>query len=113
MVRVLNLSQTSIQGLRILTDCKNSTSLHTYDRISDYLIHEDNKNSVYLEFMTMLSIEQCKIYFTEYNLSDKQVEAIRDGLYMAIATLVDERFSSLDNKIGINLSEKEEKTTIR
>jgi hypothetical protein len=38
----------------------------------------------------MLSIEECKKYLEEYNLTDEEIRAFRDGWYNIINAIIDE-----------------------
>lgn len=54
----------------------------------------------------MLSIEECKKFIQHDKVPDKQVEAIRDGLYLYASIFVDNYFNRDDNKVRNKIREK-------
>ncbi len=46
----------------------------------------------------MLSIEETKEYFKKFNLTDKQVEKIRNSAYSIVSDILDELYEKENNQ---------------
>lgn len=56
----------------------------------------------------MLSIEECRKYLKDSNISDERIKVIKDWLYLHISTIVDTHIPLDDNNLGSNNGEKED-----